>query len=168
MLAPTSRVIGQGLSLPVLCLLLAAVPARAQKDDCLDERPGHLVRSIKLEARWVPGNLSLPVKRGDAFTPESVRSLRLAFISEKNKVNDELTVLGKMPLLDFSSVRACGLPVPPAICLAEDLTDKCTDVVVRAYTLNIDALSLGSDVLLPVPRSNKLSLLKSVPPPCAS
>jgi hypothetical protein len=33
-------------------------PAQAQKDDCLDERPGHLVRSVTVEARWVPANIS--------------------------------------------------------------------------------------------------------------
>jgi hypothetical protein len=153
----------------VFLAVLFGLSAWAQPADCLDERPGHLVRSVKVEARWVPDALSLPVKRGDPFTPENVRALRLAFIralrNEKDNTEKELTVLGKTPLVELSHVRACGLPVPPAACQAEGLGDKCTDVIVRAYALSVDALSLGSGLLLPLPRSNKFSFLSAVPRP---
>lgn len=157
---------------PLLLLLVLTLHCSmiwAQPADCLDERPGHIIRSIKIEARYVPASLVLPVKRGDEFTPDKVRTLRRAVTDalqkEKDKHEVELTVLGKLPLVDLSFVRACGLPAPPATCQAEGLTDKCTDVVVRVYALSVDALSLGSGLLLPFPRSNKFTFLSSVPRP---
>jgi len=47
----------------------------------------------------------------------------------------------------------------------EGLGDKCTDVIVRVYALSVDALSLGSGLLLPLPRSNKFTFLTNVPRP---
>lgn len=153
----------------VLLLMLSCSVVWAQPADCLDERPGHLIRSIKIEVRYVPESLVLSVKRGDEFTPANVRALRRAVTEalqkEKDKHEAELTVLGKMPLVDLSLVRACGLPVSSTICKAEGLGEQCTDVVVRVYALNVDALSLGSGLLLPLPRSNKFTFLSKVPSP---
>ncbi len=169
MIAPLSSALERTLLGLLWVVVLHCTVAWAQPADCLDERPGHLIRSIKIEGRYVPASLVLPVKRGDEFTPAKVRALRMAVINalqkEKDKHAAELTVLGKLPLVDLSLARACGLPVPPATCQAEGLTDKCTDVVVRVYALSVDALSLGSGLLLPLPRSNKFTFLSNVPRP---
>lgn len=141
----------------------------AQPATCLDERPGHLIRSIKIEVRYPPASLVLPVKRGDEFTPDNVENLRQAVSAamrkEINNRGQELAVLGKLPVVEFQFARACGLPVPSATCQAEGLTDKCTDVVVRYWAFGLDPVSLGSGLLLSLPRSNKFTFLSDVPRP---
>ena len=156
--SPASFVSARSASILLLLLLaLRGSTGWAQAADCLDERPGHLIRSIKIQVRYAPESLALSVKRGDQFTPAQVRTLRRevtnALQKEKDKYETAFTALGKMPLVDLSLVRACGLPVPIATCQAEGLGDQCTDVVVYVHTLSVDALSLGSGLLLPLPRS---------------
>jgi hypothetical protein len=151
----------------ILLIAICALPSVAQTGECRDEWPDHLVRFVKVKARWLPP-LNLPLKFKDKLTPDKLRELRLAVIgainSERNKSNGEFAGLGKLPLVDVNFVRACGRSVAAPTCEAAGLGDKCVDVEVRAYAISTDPVFMGS-VLLPLPRSNKFSFLSNVPKP---
>lgn len=150
-----------------LLLIGCAVSGQSQTGECRDEWPGHFVRSVKVKARWLP-ELTLPLKRGDAFTPDKLSETRLAVIAaigaEKDRFNSEFIKLGKLQLADVNLVRACGRKLPAATCEAEGLTDKCVDVEVHPYALSTDPVFMGA-ILLPLPRSNAFSFLSNVPRP---
>src|SRR5215203_6956201 len=83
--------------------VLAGVTAGlSQTSECLDEMPGHKVRSVKVKARWLPPDLSLPLKKGDDFTPEKLSETRFAVIKaisdEKNKFETTLIKLERLQM----------------------------------------------------------------------
>ena len=143
----------------------AAVVARSQTTECRDEWPGHLVRSVKIKARWLP-DIPLPLKKGDELTPDKLRDTRLAVIAaindERNKFETEFIRLGRLQLVDVSLVRACARRVAAATCQAEGLTDKCVDVEVTPRALSTNPIFMGA-TLLPIPRANTYTFLSGVP-----
>ena len=154
-----------GIFAAAIILITCPLLAHGQDDACRDEWPGYTVRSVKIEARWVPP-IDLPLKRGELFTPEKLRDSRLKVIdaigASKDKYVGDFIALGKLPLVDVKFVRACGRRVPDADCRADGLTSNCIDVVIHPYAISTDPTFLGS-VFLPLPRSNRPTFLGDVP-----
>jgi len=85
-----------------------------------------------------------------------------AVTGERHRTSDfadfgRASVLGGVTI-----VRGCARAVPIETCQAEGLSDKCVDVEIRSYTIDLDPMNIGLNTL-PIPRSSKFTFLSQVP-----
>ena len=74
----------------VIAILVCAVSSHGQVEECQQEWPGHLVRSVRVKARWLPEFGSSPFRVRDLRNADSL----VAKLKEQNPLSQHL--LGKL------------------------------------------------------------------------
>lgn len=141
-----------------LLLLLCALAwmhsearAAAECRDDLVEADGYVIRSVKVEGRWVPP-IVLPIKAGDRFTNAGVQQAMEAVkdaLDGDDRAGLELNNLGAVGVLQITR------------CLMVE--GKQVDVIIQPRSLRIDLFRVGNNVL-PIPRSGFATFYQAVPP----
>ncbi len=143
----------RALLLLAACALLAAVARAAPecRDDLLDA-DGYIIRSIKIEGRWVPP-IALPIRRGDRFSNAKIQQTMEAVqeaLHGEDRAGFELQNLGAIGVLHITR------------CLLVE--GKQVDVVIQPRSLRIDLYQIGQNVL-PIPRAGFATFYDAVPAP---
>jgi len=146
---------------------------------------GHKILSVKIKVRY----LSVPVPPpGTPYSPETVTKLvedvDKALKNERNREDvegaTEFKVLqavsigkgemegttGSGPIVKFSAITSCVKPIERTTCqsaLGQD-NPNCVEITIRAISVRLDSNNVWSSIL-PLPRSNKPTILSEVPGP---
>lgn len=179
-----------------LCLFVIAecwtAQAQSEKGEgCRDDitaADGYKIRSVKVEARYIPDLPSPLPKPGAAYSPEILLPLledvHQALSKEANRENQEgatelkllqAVTVGKGTaeeksasgvIISLRLITSCTTVVEESACKAAlgDSSSRCLDIAVHAVSLRVDT---GNPIanLLNIPRSNRPSFLSKVPGP---
>jgi hypothetical protein len=148
---------------PLACVLLGnnaqAQPPPQPESECrtIDESAGYVIRTVKVEGRWIPSlrQLNLSDLIGKNYSPVLVsqaQSKVSEFLQSDENKAIESGVLGVYSTL---LVRSCTL--------ADDQA-KTVDVIIKPAYLRVDVYKVGSNTL-PLPRSLLPTFYDAVPKP---
>ena len=121
---------------------------------------GFTVRSVKVNARWVPKNLQQRVEQligiGQLYDPAklsaAIELVRTELVKNEGRVEFQICK-GATSVL-YVSADACAV--------TGNSSNKEIAIVIRPYYLRIDLISIGNNIL-PVPRSAKPTFYEQVP-----
>ncbi len=143
------RILQTFAAVALSCAILRAAP---ECRDDLQDADGYIIRSVKIEGRWVPP-IALPIKPGDRF---SNAKIQLALEAVQAALHG-----GERGEFELQSLGAIGVLHITRCLLVEG---KEVDVIIQPRSLRIDLFRVGENVL-PIPRSGFATFYAAVPAP---
>ena len=157
----------------------SATPSKPVCSAATGSLTDYKVRKLKIEApRWMKlGDLHPPrgviggnpnpelLKEGELYTDEKEGTTNFAIKEALGEQNLEPTaLLEKTGNITVGKYQSCIEELPAENCRVAGLGEHCVDVTIHALYVAIDFYKIGNH-LLPVPRTNRLTIYDNVPKP---